>query len=70
LYAGKKCDFCRLHWRKVPAARRAYATGRDQLWGFQMAAVIAEKSGTFRIGANAEVHRLGFGIMRLTGEGI
>jgi pyridoxine 4-dehydrogenase len=30
----------------------------------------AAKSGTFRIGANAEVNRLGFGTMRLTGPGI
>jgi pyridoxine 4-dehydrogenase len=32
-------------------------------------AVTAAKSGTFRIGS-AEVHRLGFGTMRLTGRGI
>src|SRR5262249_35911020 len=30
----------------------------------------AAKSGTFRIGANAQVNRLGFGTMRLTGPGI
>jgi len=30
----------------------------------------AGKSGTFRIGGDLEVHRLGFGAMRLTGPGI
>jgi pyridoxine 4-dehydrogenase len=33
-------------------------------------AVTAAKSGTFRIGSDMEVHRLGFGTMRLTGKGI
>jgi pyridoxine 4-dehydrogenase len=33
-------------------------------------AVTAAKSGTFRIGSDVEVHRLGFGTMRLTGRGI
>ena len=33
-------------------------------------AVTAAKSGTFRIGSDMEVHRLGFGTMRLTGPGI
>jgi pyridoxine 4-dehydrogenase len=33
-------------------------------------AVTAADSGTFRIGGDLEVHRLGFGAMRLTGEGI
>ena len=33
-------------------------------------AVTAVKSGTFRIGSDREVHRLGFGSMRLTGRGI
>ena len=33
-------------------------------------AVTAAKSGTFRIGSDMEVHRLGFGTMRLTGRGI
>jgi pyridoxine 4-dehydrogenase len=32
--------------------------------------VTAAKSGTFRIGSDMEVHRLGFGTMRLTGRGI
>jgi len=32
--------------------------------------VSAAKSGTFRIGSDMEVHRLGFGTMRLTGRGI
>src|ERR1700761_2758847 len=36
-----------------------------------MAAVVtAEKSGTFRIGGDLAIHRLGFGAMRLTGRGI
>jgi pyridoxine 4-dehydrogenase len=33
-------------------------------------AVTAANSGTFRIGSDMEVHRLGFGAMRLTGPGI
>jgi aryl-alcohol dehydrogenase-like predicted oxidoreductase len=33
-------------------------------------AVTAAKSGTFRIDSDFEVHRLGFGTMRLTGPGI
>jgi aryl-alcohol dehydrogenase-like predicted oxidoreductase len=33
-------------------------------------AVTAAKSGTFRIGSDMDVHRLGFGTMRLTGAGI
>ena len=33
-------------------------------------AVNAAKSGTFRIGGDLEVHRLGFGAMRLTGAGV
>ncbi len=32
--------------------------------------VNAEASGTFRLGGDLTVHRLGFGAMRLTGEGI
>jgi pyridoxine 4-dehydrogenase len=34
------------------------------------AALTAAKSGTFRIDSDMEVHRLGFGTMRLTGPGI
>lgn len=30
----------------------------------------ARKSGTFRIGGDTEIHRLGFGAMRITGPGI
>jgi aryl-alcohol dehydrogenase-like predicted oxidoreductase len=30
----------------------------------------ASESGSFRIGGEIEVHRLGFGAMRLTGPGI
>jgi pyridoxine 4-dehydrogenase len=30
----------------------------------------AEASGTFRIGGELEVHRLGFGAMRITGQGV
>jgi pyridoxine 4-dehydrogenase len=33
-------------------------------------AITAAKSGTFRIGSDAAVYRLGFGTMRLTGRGI
>jgi aryl-alcohol dehydrogenase-like predicted oxidoreductase len=33
-------------------------------------ALTAAKSGTFRIGSDVEVNRLGFGTMRLTGRGI
>ena len=32
--------------------------------------VTAARSGTFRIGSDTEVNRLGFGTMRLTGRGI
>lgn len=35
-----------------------------------MSDVSAAASGTFRIGGDLEVHRLGFGAMRVTGEGI
>ena len=35
-----------------------------------MAKLDARKSGTFKIGADVKVHRLGFGAMRVTGEGI
>jgi aryl-alcohol dehydrogenase-like predicted oxidoreductase len=30
---------------------------------------IATRSGTFRLGGELEVHRLGFGAMRVTGPG-
>jgi aryl-alcohol dehydrogenase-like predicted oxidoreductase len=36
----------------------------------EKSAITAVKSGTFRIGSDAEVNRLGFGTMRLTGPGI
>ncbi|HKE97208.1 MAG TPA: aldo/keto reductase [Povalibacter sp.] len=35
-----------------------------------MAATNASASGTFRIGGDIEVHRLGYGAMRITGSGI
>jgi aryl-alcohol dehydrogenase-like predicted oxidoreductase len=35
-----------------------------------MATSNASKSGTFRIGGDIEIHRLGFGAMRITGPGI
>src|SRR5512146_181854 len=35
-----------------------------------MAEKVAAKSGTFKIGGDLEVHRLGFGAMRITGDGI
>jgi pyridoxine 4-dehydrogenase len=35
-----------------------------------MANLTAARSGTFRIGGELEVHRLGFGAMRITGKGI
>lgn len=35
-----------------------------------MADIDAAKSGSFKIGGDLEVHRLGFGAMRVTGEGI
>src|SRR5690242_8625498 len=35
-----------------------------------MANLTAARSGTFRIGGELEVHRLGFGAMRVTGNGI
>jgi pyridoxine 4-dehydrogenase len=33
-------------------------------------AITAAKSGTFRVGGDVSIHRLGFGSMRLTGRGI
>ena len=35
-----------------------------------VASISAQSSGTFSLGGNTPVHRLGFGAMRLTGEGI
>ncbi len=35
-----------------------------------MSELSAAKSGTFKIGADIEIHRLGFGAMRITGKGI
>ncbi|HEY6920427.1 MAG TPA: aldo/keto reductase [Methyloceanibacter sp.] len=35
-----------------------------------MAKLDAWKSGTFKIGGDTEIHRLGFGAMRITGKGI
>ncbi|MEO8626692.1 MAG: aldo/keto reductase [Betaproteobacteria bacterium] len=35
-----------------------------------MAAANASKSGSFKIGGDIEIHRLGFGAMRITGRGI
>jgi hypothetical protein len=35
-----------------------------------MAKLEARKSGTFKIGADIEINRLGFGAMRITGKGI
>jgi pyridoxine 4-dehydrogenase len=35
-----------------------------------MARLDAGKSGTFKIGGDIEIHRLGFGAMRITGKGI
>jgi pyridoxine 4-dehydrogenase len=35
-----------------------------------MAALTAARAGTFRIGGELEVNRLGFGAMRITGEGV
>jgi hypothetical protein len=34
-----------------------------------MAKLDARKSGSFRIGGDIEIHRLGFGAMRITGPG-
>jgi len=35
-----------------------------------VASITASRTGTFRIGPDVEVNRLGFGTMRLTGPGI
>ena len=35
-----------------------------------MARLDAGKSGTFKIGGDIDIHRLGFGAMRITGKGI
>ncbi|MCW2990841.1 MAG: oxidoreductase [Solirubrobacterales bacterium] len=39
------------------------------MWGYGRVMGI-ENSGTFKIGGDLEVHRLGYGAMRITGEGI
>jgi len=36
----------------------------------RMAKLDARKSGTFKVGGDIEIHRLGFGAMRVTGPGI
>jgi hypothetical protein len=38
--------------------------------GPKMAKLDASKSGTFKIGGEIEINRLGFGAMRITGKGI
>src|SRR5882762_5845793 len=65
------------HSQEVRRAGNRHATllssklGTNQLGTTLMATpVSAAKSGTFRIGSDMEVHRLGFGTMRLTGRGI
>ena len=35
-----------------------------------MTTINADKSGTFKIGGDLDIHRLGFGAMRVTGKGI
>ena len=35
-----------------------------------MSTLSAKKSGTFKIGGDIEINRLGFGAMRITGKGI
>jgi pyridoxine 4-dehydrogenase len=42
----------------------------DNHWRSTMSTQLAAKSGTFRIGGTTEVNRLGYGAMRITGNGI
>jgi|GEM_PF-7116527 len=45
----------------------ASVDGRD---GRTAAKIDASRAGTFPLGGDLNVHRLGFGTMRITGEGI
>jgi aryl-alcohol dehydrogenase-like predicted oxidoreductase len=57
-----------LRFRIAQAGPRDYVIGLKT--GERMARVDAKASGMFRIGGNLRVNRLGFGAMRITGEGI
>ena len=35
-----------------------------------MSKLDARKSGSFKVGGEIEIHRLGFGAMRITGKGV
>ena len=52
------------------AAATGHNRGSDVATEIPMATLTAARSGTFRIGGELEVHRLGYGAMRITGEGI
>src|SRR5687768_5514940 len=62
--------------REQHDARRLYCCPRladavDTRKGeVKMSTLTAAHSGTFRIGGELEIHRLGFGAMRITGKGI
>jgi pyridoxine 4-dehydrogenase len=43
---------------------------RDNQENVEMTKLDARKSGTFKVGGEIEIHRLGFGAMRITGPGI
>src|SRR5262249_10315698 len=67
---------------RVPECRASYRQrSRVALWaqsecnsahrrGNEMTSVSAAKSGTFKIGGDLAVHRLGFGAMRIVGKGV
>jgi hypothetical protein len=60
IWSSRSCPRIKLNtWR---AADRLPAEGMRT-----MAKLDARKSGSFKIGGDIEIHRLGFGAMRITG---
>jgi hypothetical protein len=52
----------------LPSAAQIVEAGKFE--GVPAAKLDARKSGAFKIGGDTEIHRLGFGAMRITGKGI
>jgi pyridoxine 4-dehydrogenase len=57
------------HHAEIDKGDREHFVGKTEE-GWMMLKLDASKSGSFRIGGEIEVNRLGFGAMRLTGRGI
>jgi pyridoxine 4-dehydrogenase len=57
------------HHAEIDKGDRGHLVGKTEE-GWMMPKLDASKSGSFRIGGEIEVNRLGFGAMRLTGRGI